>query len=616
MRLPPVLAVALAACCAVMRSGRAAAAKVEAVEFLPLDPPAPRDTLDERAEVHTWAQARYRYQDGSTRTFPLVYHRLMATGDSAGGRLVGSLYDVHGAPLRDADGPLASDGPDGATLIAVPGMRSSAPGSDALALVTQYEYRSQHIAGGANRSYWSRLPAAMSVATLDQDRSSGALRVARYAPIDFSAVHGDWIHCGATLSPWNTHIGSEEYEPDAKTRIHPGFETREADTTDIACFSAYYFGDSAKANPYHYGLVPEVTVHRDGSASVVKHYATGRYSHEMLEFASDERTAVGGDDGNRTGLFMFVADRPRDLSAGTLYAARIAQEADRSMRVSWIRLGHGTDAEIAARVAGGIDFDRIFEYRPPGEDTTGFRHVETYMGGEWLRLTGDRQTAAFLETRRYAAYVGATTEFSKMEYIAFNPKDRKFYVTISRVEKGMADGVGDIRLAPNAGGMILEMATAKGARDTDGNVIHSDFVGATLVPLVVGDAAVPCDADSISGPDNLCYVDAIRTLFIGEDTGRRVNNCLWAYHIDTRRLTRILSVPAGAEVTGLSIAPDYAGHAYILSNFQHPGEAIATTCSAEVREAIMRRWNGRKRAAIGYIGTASGALPAFSAGRR
>ena len=69
------------------------------------------------------------------------------------------------------------------------------------------------------------------------------------------------------------------------------------DATDIDSFSHYYFGDgtahvpdlaspadptkgtlarSTTANPYHYGLVPEVTVDRDGKGTVVKHYAPGR----------------------------------------------------------------------------------------------------------------------------------------------------------------------------------------------------------------------------------------------------------------------------------------------------------------------------------------------------
>ena len=34
--------------------------------------------------------------------------------------------------------------------------------------------------------------------------------------IDFSSVGGTWIPCAGSISPWATHLGSEEYEPDAK----------------------------------------------------------------------------------------------------------------------------------------------------------------------------------------------------------------------------------------------------------------------------------------------------------------------------------------------------------------------------------------------------------------
>ncbi len=257
------------------------------------------------------------------------------------------------------------------------------------------------------------------------------------------------------------------------------------------------------------------------------------------------------------------------------------------------------------------------------------------MGTEWLRLKpGMDKAAAFLETRRYAALLGATTEFSKMEYIAFNGKDREFYLTISRVEAGMADNIGDIQVARNDGGMILEMSTAAGQTDSNGDKIDSRFVGTRLVsiPELVGgwnggikDAeGNQCLQDKLCGPDNLRYVDSIRTLFIGEDTSRRNNNYVWAFNIDTRRLSRILSVPMNAEATGLTVAPGYGGHAYIMSNFQHPGEDRGTPYGGPdplanylgddkqaVLDAINAKWGNRKKAAIGYIGTEDGALPAF-----
>jgi secreted PhoX family phosphatase len=170
------------------------------------------------------------------------------------------------------------------------------------------------------------------------------------------------------------------------------------------------------------------------------------------------------------------------------------------------------------------------------------------------------------------------------------------------------------------------MSTAKRQKDMDGNPIPSDFVGTTLtsIPELVGgwlggakDAeGNQCVQDKPCGPDNLRYVDSIRTLFIGEDTSRRNNNYVWAFNVDTRKLSRILSVPMGAEATGLTIVPNQNGFAYITSNFQHPGEGNITGYTGPDRQAVLDaindNWNDRKMAAIGYIGLADGvALPAM-----
>ena len=55
-------------------------------------------------------------------------------------------------------------------------------------------------------------------------------------------------------------------------------------------------------------------------------------------------------------------------------------------------------------------------------------------------------------------------------------------------------------------------------------------------------------ADKIANPDNLKFSEKMRTLFIGEDSSQHVNNFLWAYNVDTKELSRLLSTPAGAEI--------------------------------------------------------------------
>jgi len=616
-----------------------AAPAIKSVEFIGM--PAP-SSVDEKTDIYTKAKMKVTYQLDHrkhghhkygkaltyTKIYDLKYHQLMATTDVINGSVVGGLHDVNDAPLTDLDGQMASDAPDGTSLMHIPGMRAVNPWKNrALAMVTQFEYKELPPNDGVSTgSFWSKLPATMSLAKLEQNKRTGELEVVDYEPISFSDVEGGWIHCGSTLSDWNTHIGSEEYEPDAKTREGLPKAADSDDATDINSFSQYYFGNSAAANPYHYGLVPEVKVDRDGTASVVKHYATGRFAREMQIFAEDNRTAIGGDDGKFTGLYMFVADKAKDLSAGTIYAAKVTQKDTAyagSYSLQWIKLGHATDDEIKDLVEDGIKFSDMFDVSLSDPVDPSYKKVTTYMGTEWLRLKpGMEKAAAFLETRRYAAYVGATTEFNKMEYIAYNKADNKFYITISRVEKGLTDAVGDIQgVAVNMGGAILELSTAPGQKDMSGKRIDSRFVGTTLtsIPQLMGGYGTAdaegnkCNQTQICGPDNIVYEDSIRTLFIGEDTGYRNNNYVWAYNIDTKQLSRILSTPMYAEATGLMVAPNYFGHAYIMSNFQHPGDGSAYTGAdeAQVIDAINAKWDNRKKAAVGYIGTENGALPAF-----
>ena len=248
--------------------------------------------------------------------------------------------------------------------------------------------------------------------------------------MSFSGVNGGWIHCGSTLSAWNTHV---ELRGVRAGRQDPGGSARRPTPTTAPTSTASASITSAIPPPpirYHYGLVPEVTVDRDGTATVVKHYATGRFAREMLEMASDNRTGIGGDDGKNTGLFMFVADKAKDLSAG--HALRRQGHADRRRQRRQLR-----------RCSGSSSATRPTRRSRPwstaasssATSSTSCRHdpairrytkVTTYMGTEWLKLKpGMEKAAAFLETRRYAALLGATTEFSKMEYIAFNARDRQ-----------------------------------------------------------------------------------------------------------------------------------------------------------------------------------------------
>ena len=610
---------------------------VASVEFIGMDAPV---TVDERADVYTKAQMKVTYKNGKTKTYDLKYHQLMATTDVIKGSVVGGLWDHNDTPITDQYGQMASDAPDGNSLMDVPGMRAANPAKNhPLAMVTNFEYRelppNYPIFTPPYTSYWSKLPATMGLSKIEQDKRTGSLEVVDYDHISFADVKGGWIHCAASLSPWNTHLGSEEYEPDAKTREGIPAASGTNDTTDINSFSQYYFGDPTAANPYHYGLVPEVKMRHDGTTRVVKHYALGRIARELVDVQPDGRTVYMGDDGGYTGLFMFVADEAGDLSEGTLYAAKWYQTSDAnggSADLNWIRLGHASDEKIKAMVDSGIKFSDIFDISNTDSGDATYKKVKTYSGIEWLRLRpGMQKAAAFLETRRYAALLGATTEFSKMEGVTHNARDKKAYVVISRVEGAMtdiaSDPQNDIRVARNDGGAIYELQLGGWQKDTGGHWISSRYVARNMasIPELLGgwlggakdSEGNRCEQDTVCGGDNLKYAENLRTLFIGEDTSRRNNNYVWAFNIDTRKLSRILSVPMYGEATGLQVVENLNGFSYIMSNFQHPGEqdqkgefqGTSGITETDVLNAIDIKWGIRKKAAIGYIGIEVGALP-------
>ncbi|MCB0123835.1 MAG: DUF839 domain-containing protein, partial [Caldilineaceae bacterium] len=104
-----------------------------------------------------------------------------------------------------------------------------------------------------------------------------------------------------------------------------------------------------QANPYDYGYPIEVMPDSIGS-SLAKHYVMGRFSHENSLVLGDEKTVYQSDDGTNRILWKFVASEAGDLSAGTLYAAKITQDGE-AFNIEWIELGTGSDDEIAETIA-------------------------------------------------------------------------------------------------------------------------------------------------------------------------------------------------------------------------------------------------------------------------
>ncbi|MDD2828320.1 MAG: DUF839 domain-containing protein [Sulfuricurvum sp.] len=575
---------------------------VVSTEFIGMDAPTTADKMD---HVYSEASVKITYSDGTTVTQPLEYKTLMSTGDVIGGTTVGAILDVNGSPIMDTSvspsTAFVSDTPDGQSVMQI---------GNTIQMVSQFEYVT---ADGSGASRYGVLPAMMNLSTLTQ-AANGDFNISKIANIDSSSVGGLWITCAASMTPWTTHLGSEEYEPDAKL-----VELGTGSGTDTLTGPNAYFGDTTTANVYNYGYIHETTVTSTGATTLKKHYNMGRFSHELAQVMPDNKTVYFGDDGSYTMLFMYVADTAGDLSAGTLYAAKWTQTStstDRSVtaNLTWIKLAHATDTEVKAIITAKPKFSDIFE--TAASATAGFIKIKTYKGTEYIKLkTGMEKTAAYLESRRYGALLGATSEFNKMEGVTVNAKDKKVYMAISNMSGGMAtsssDPVDDIKAPIEKAGAVFELALSSGKSDTAGTAINSSYVATTMnaipeltgltvsVKDVFGNSA---DVSKVANPDNLKFSEKMRTLFVGEDSGMHINNFVWAYNIDTKKFSRILSATAGAESTGLQAIENLNGTGYVMSSIQHPGDALLVDWNASnpIVSGLAASIN-KKKSAMGYI---------------
>jgi uncharacterized protein len=576
------------------------------------------------------------FSDGSKADFKLAYEPFFITGDEvanhAGGRiLAGGYFDIHGNPIKDhtGEGPARhffSDAPDGTSLLSLPNAKVPGVKGKPVFAVVQFEYTT-HAADGKTSMY-GRLPSPIAVLTLDQDQHTGKLSLVKYHNVDTSSVKGLWITCGASLSPWGTHLSSEEYEPDAFEAAGNG-QFKEFIENLYGAVSATK--DPSKANPYHYGHMPEVTVHPDGSGSIQKHYNMGRISHELVQMMPDHRTALMGDDTTNGGLFVFVADKKNDLSSGSLYVAKVGagfsiDPAQSPAPLSWIKLGSATSQDIKALADSTLPTDIFDRSKTDPSDAT---FTKIGLGGkfEWLRLKpGMEKAAAFLETHRYAALVGASMGFTKMEGTTVNVKDKVAYSALSACRDSMVMGNAKGNMPENGiaipkalkAGAVMALNLKGGVKDSAGQTIDSDWMPVDTRALLIGEDLSTADAlgntahpDKIANPDNLKFSERMRTLFIGEDSGMHVNNFLWAYNVDTQVMSRVMSTPAGAESTGLHAVDDINGWTYIMSNFQHAGDEMPKEVAATLEPLIDANYKGKFGAAVGYL-TAVSSQPVLS----
>jgi hypothetical protein len=232
----------------------------------------------------------------------------------------------------------------------------------------------------------------------------------------------------------------------------------------------------------------------------------------------------------------------------------------------------------------------------------------------WVRVKpGMQKAAAFLETHRYAALAGGSLGFTKMEGTTVNARDKIAYSAMSYVQTSMLNGSGHIKVEGPKAGAVYALNLRGGQRDAGGNAIDSEWVAIDMAPpaaLVGVDLKTPdalgnlADQEHIANPDNIKFSEKLRTLFIGEDSGMHVNNFLWAYNVDTKALTRVLSCPAGAESTGLHAVDEINGWTYVMSNFQHAGDwekGLHDKVKDTLDPLVRANFKDRFGATVGYL---------------
>lgn len=521
----------------------------------------------------------------ATMTGPTDFHTVIRSGDTSvlttQGYSIGTVYNDKLQCLKAASGACApaSASADFTSFLEVDGKRY---------LVTQFE-------SSVSSIYMGELATD----------ATGKLSMTSLQAIDLSSVWGSASLCAGSHTPWNTHLGGEEWDPDARvyenattisatgiSRMLPYFSALNANST-VAEFKA-------AVNPYMYGRLIEVKV-QAGKPAITKWMTLGRRQNELAYVMPDRRTVFLTDDGTNKGLTAFVMDTPGDLSSGSMYAFRFSQTSTKgagSYKINPIFLAHGKQEDLMAQVKAGAKFSDIFFWsafnKTSGKcaDPT-HQVVNAGSGVECLKLkVGMESAAAFHETRRYSAMMGATVEWNKMEGFSFDAVRNKAYIAFTSISYGMErngkagvtdvqydiGGNGDVALKYNDCGVVMQMDIApfmlnKGGRNDQTGVAMFPTKATEFAmgnPLIGTDADNECDVNNIASPDNVAVIHGLRKVLIAEDTTTgHQNDALWTMDQKTGALNRIMTTVFGGEVTSVWWQ-EFSDFTYLIVVVQHP----------------------------------------------
>jgi secreted PhoX family phosphatase len=465
-------------------------------------------------------------------------------------------------------------------------------------------------------SLYAQLPMPVSLSSVVQSGNGlGDLSLTNSQPVDFSVdrppISGIWNAGDGIRSSKPSLVFTELNEPDARAwESVQGTSNRNnnAATQQLNAYLQNYYDDPTQfgnSAPYHYGLIPEVEVFDNKGTETQKHYNLGRISRAAIAIMPDGLTVYMGDTVPYGVLLMYVGSA--DRSAGSLYAAQWQQtdalDGGRA-NIVWVKLGDGSDAGLKSLVDNGLQFSQIFT--TSDAPANGFTEIKTRDQVEYLKLVDFQEnTAAFMETRRYAAMLGATAEFQAIQGFAVNEANKQLYMSIANIDNSMLnnlqDSTDDMQIRRIAAGAVYSLQLSSGQKDSRRKDIGSAYVATSMqaITALLGEDLASADADGnlsnvdkVANPSTLRYSEKMRTLFIAENGKRHINNSLWAYNVDSRQLSRLASVPAGAAVSGLELQENINGFAYLFCAYQHAGQyapQMSATLATDLESLINRR---------------------------
>ena len=425
---------------------------------------------------------------------------------------------------------------------------------------------------GANKAYlytaWEGAgrDGASGVSRLLLNRTNGVWKsdLTKSKMLDLSSIDGGFVMCSGLVTPWGTPLMAEEYfyygtevwnhPANHDDDRRPGYKGGNDVSYIKPVNMTEYLGKMT--NPYRYGYMIEANNAAAASdPDLVKHYVTGRLSHETAAIMPDMKTVYMSDDdsGAYVGkkyntasggvLFKFVADVKGDLSAGTLYAAKLKQDAGTDPHktgfdVTWVMLGHSNNATVAGWIS---DYDnvKVSDYVEGQSSYVSNTDVNNWAEGRTGKdLNGDGKTGsykddrvAFLESRKAAAALGATNEWDKLEGVT--SVGNMVYLGISAISYPMDKTWGHLDWATGKKDAANVAAIGLDREDCGGTYVATtgdDFNITRLDPHVIGKTVEGkrCDPNLPANPDNILAM-ADGSLMIGEDAGAKKHalDMLW-----------------------------------------------------------------------------------------